>query len=127
MKTAVVRAVASALFHSGVLDALQTRTGRNLVEKKTPQGPRGFPFGVLLYHRVNSDADPYFPSVSTEVFDAQMDYLARHYRVLSLGEILDRIENGLHIDPYTIAITFDDGYRDNLTYAHPILKKYRLP
>lgn len=126
MKTAVVRVVASTLFHSGMVNALQIRTGRSLVEK-TPQGPRGFPFGVLLYHRVNPDADPYFPGVSTEVFDAQMDYLARHYRVLSLEEILKRIENGLEVEPYTIAITFDDGYRDNLTYAHPILKKHRLP
>jgi peptidoglycan/xylan/chitin deacetylase (PgdA/CDA1 family) len=126
MKTAVVRIVASTLFHSGALNALQTRTRRNIIEK-TGLVPQVFPFGVLLYHRVNSDADPYFPRVSTEVFDAQMNYLARHYRVLSLGEILGRIENGLEVQPYTIAITFDDGYRDNFTYAHPILKKYRLP
>ncbi len=126
MKSAGVRVGASVLFHSGVLNALQTRTRRNFVEK-APQAPRVFPFGVLLYHRVNSDDDSYFPGISTEVFDAQMSYLARNYQVLSLGEILRRIEEGLEIEPYTIAITFDDGYRDNFTHAHPILKKYRLP
>ena len=126
MKSAMVRVLASTLFYSGALNALQTRTRQNLV-KKAPQVPQVFPFGVLLYHRVNSDADPYFPGISTEVFDAQMSYLARNYRVLSIGEIFRRIENGLEIEPYTIAITFDDGYRDNLTCAHPILKKYRLP
>ena len=56
-----------------------------------------------------------------------MAYLARNFRVLSLGAILQRIKQGLEIEPYTIAITFDDGYRDNFTHAHPILKKYRLP
>ena len=126
MKSAGVRVGASVLFHSGVLNALQIRRRRNLVEKAS-RTPQVFPFGVLLYHRVNSDADPYFPGVSTEVFDAQMDYLARNYRVLSLTEILKRIGDGSGIEPYTIAITFDDGYRDNLTHAHPILKKYRLP
>ena len=126
MKSAMVRVFVSTLFYSGALNAFQTRTRQNFV-KKVPQVPQVFPFGVLLYHRVNSDADPYFPGISTEVFDAQMRYLARHYRVLSLGEIFRRIESGVEIEPYTIAITFDDGYRDNLTCAHPILRKYRLP
>ena len=121
-----MRAFASTLFYSGMIGGLQSKYKRNLVGKAS-KAPRVFPFGVLLYHRVNSDLDPYFPGMSTSVFDAQMAYLARNYKVLSLGEILRRMQNGSEIEPYTIAITFDDGYRDNLTHAHPILKKYQLP
>jgi peptidoglycan/xylan/chitin deacetylase (PgdA/CDA1 family) len=126
MKSAAVRVGASALFHSGILHVLQTRARTSVVERSVETQQR-LPFAVLLYHRVNSDRDPYFPSVSTSTFEAQMRYLARNYRVLSLAEILNRIQHGLEIEPYTIAITFDDGYRDNLTHAHAILRKYRLP
>ena len=126
LKSVGIRVGASTLYHSGAVNLLQAKARRKLAEKPFDTR-RGFPFGVLLYHRVNSDGDPYFPSVSTEVFDAQMGYLARNYRVLSLGEIISRIQQGLEVEPYTIAVTFDDGYRDNFTHAHPILKKYRLP
>jgi len=37
------------------------------------------------------------------------------------------IEQKNTIPTRTISITFDDGYRDNYTYAFPILKKYGLP
>jgi len=126
IRGALMRAFASTLFYSGMIDGLQSKAKRNLI-KKISNAPRVFPFGVLLYHRVSSDVDPYLPGISSTVFDAQMAYLARNYKVLPLGEILRRMENGIEIEPYTVAITFDDGYRDNLTCAHPILKKYRLP
>jgi len=126
VKSTAVRACASALFRSGFIDFLQSKARARLT--KMPSKPRRIiPFAVLLYHRVNSERDPYFPSISTDVFDSQMRYLARNYRVLALREILDRIEKGLEIQPYTIAITFDDGYRDNFTHARPVLAKYRLP
>jgi peptidoglycan/xylan/chitin deacetylase (PgdA/CDA1 family) len=126
MKSAAVRVGASVLFHSGVLNFLQTRERMRIAEKSF-ETQRRLPFAVLLYHRVNANRDPYFPSVSTNVFEGQMSYLARNYRVLSLAEILNRIQQGLEIEPYTIAITFDDGYRDNFTHAHAVLRKYRLP
>jgi peptidoglycan/xylan/chitin deacetylase (PgdA/CDA1 family) len=56
-----------------------------------------------------------------------MSYISRHFRVLSLGEIIRRVKAGSVIEPFTIAITFDDGYRDNWLYAAPILKKHGLP
>ena len=56
-----------------------------------------------------------------------MRYLASHFRVLSLAEIIERIRAGRGIEPRTIAVTFDDGYRDNYLYVDLILKKYNLP
>jgi peptidoglycan/xylan/chitin deacetylase (PgdA/CDA1 family) len=56
-----------------------------------------------------------------------MSYLAANFQVLSLAEIINRIRQGLGIPPGTVAVTFDDGYRDNFVYAHPILNKYNCP
>jgi peptidoglycan/xylan/chitin deacetylase (PgdA/CDA1 family) len=62
-----------------------------------------------------------------KAFDAQMRYLAANYRVLALADIIKQIRQGVGVAPGTIAVTFDDGYRDNYVYAHPILRKYGLP
>lgn len=86
-----------------------------------------WPFAVLLYHRVDDCRDPYSSAVPVHVFDAQMSYLANNFNVISLSQLLDRVDHGIGIEPRTVAITFDDGYRDNYVYAHPILKKYGLP
>lgn len=86
-----------------------------------------WPFAVLLYHRVDDCRDPYSSAVPVQVFDAQMSYLASHFNVVSLSQVLDRVEQGVGVEPRTVAITFDDGYRDNYVHAHPILKKHGLP
>lgn len=121
LRSAAVRAGAGALYYSGALNLL--RSGRNHGAEKAQISP----FAVLLYHRVNPDNDPFFPAVSVKAFDGQMRYLASHFRVLSLADIIERIRAGREVEPRTIAVTFDDGYRDNYLYAHPILRKYNLP
>jgi peptidoglycan/xylan/chitin deacetylase (PgdA/CDA1 family) len=61
------------------------------------------------------------------MFDRQMAYIARHYQVVPLSELVERLKEGKQLPPYTAAITFDDGFRNNLTVALPILQKYHLP
>lgn len=74
---------------------------------------------VLMYHRVcDTDSDLWQLAVSTKNFEEQLSVLAR-YTVVPLSEIA-------HTDG-GIAITFDDGYLDNLTEALPVLEKYGLP
>jgi peptidoglycan/xylan/chitin deacetylase (PgdA/CDA1 family) len=80
---------------------------------------------ILYYHRVNEDADPFFPSTPTSVFEREMAYLARRYKVVGLAELLDRLEGGR--PEALLAVTFDDGYRDNFENAFPVLQKYGLP
>ncbi len=80
---------------------------------------------ILYYHRVNDDNDPYFPAISTRLFEQEMRYLARHYKVVSLAGLLDCLAEGSP-EP-VVAITFDDGYQDNHQYAFPILQRFGLP
>jgi peptidoglycan/xylan/chitin deacetylase (PgdA/CDA1 family) len=83
-------------------------------------------FQILGYHKVSPVAHPYFEPVHPAVFEEQMLFLKRCYRVMDLSEVVERSQRG-DLPDRAVAITFDDGYFDNYKYAFPILKKYRLP
>ena len=74
---------------------------------------------ILYYHRVNDDNDPFFNAISTTLFEQEMRYISRHYKVLSLGDALKHLESDS--TEAVLAITFDDGYQDNYVNAFPIL------
>jgi len=84
---------------------------------------------IVMYHSVAPEvAKGNLLTVSADTFDKQMSFLKRHrYNVIRLGSIKDYILGKKKIPGRTIAITFDDGYKDNYTYAFPILKKFNLP
>src|SRR5215831_7759475 len=88
---------------------------------------RGMPrVPILTLHRVNDDNDPFMGSLPTAVFAARMAHIARHYRVLTVEDLAARLHDGT-VPRNALAITFDDGYRDNLTHAAPILRRLGLP
>ena len=53
--------------------------------------------------------------------------LARHYRFVSLEDAAEMVAGRKPVRPYSIAVTFDDGYRNNLTHALPVLRKHNVP
>ena len=85
---------------------------------------------ILRYHSVvpGDQASPLYvhPSLAVPVdaFERQIAYLSEHYEVVSLDELLTRVHDGSRRSKPWVAITFDDGYRDNYLYAFPILHKY---
>ncbi len=79
---------------------------------------------VLGWHNV--EGTPCFPSApGTGIggFCDQLDWLERWATVVPLGESLERMEAGEPLPPRAVAITFDDGYRDNLELAAPELER----
>jgi peptidoglycan/xylan/chitin deacetylase (PgdA/CDA1 family) len=86
---------------------------------------------ILMYHSVSSSQDRNWIDPANDcpeaIFDKQMCYLKKHCHVISMDELCKRIEKKEPIKPRTVAITFDDGYLNNLTVAARILKKYELP
>lgn len=83
--------------------------------------PRTF---ILMYHRVTDlEIDPWGLSVSKQNFEEQIAALKKNYKVICLNELLDRKAEH-RLEDNLVAITFDDGYRDNYYNAFPILEKY---
>ncbi len=86
---------------------------------------------VLCYHSVASRRDSRWidpgKRVPVSVFRKQMRFLAKHRNVVSLERIVGAMTSGESLPAGTVAITFDDGYRDNLTEAFPILHGLGLP
>ncbi|NHA15375.1 polysaccharide deacetylase family protein [Thioalkalivibrio sp. XN279] len=86
---------------------------------------------VLMYHSVadREEAAWIDPSnhVAADVFEQQMKWLAEHRKVISLARLVEILRDGGDVEEGTIVITFDDGYRDNLTVAAPILQRFGLP
>lgn len=82
---------------------------------------------VLVYHRVSPPAvDPHRLCVAPDEFAAQMDELNRGFRVLPLDELIARKRVGDMVDR-AVAVTFDDGYTDNLTTVSPIMSEREIP
>ena len=88
---------------------------------------------VLMYHRVCDPEAPGFFGMKSVVsarprdFAAQMDYLCKNYNLVSLEECLAWTYEAQPLPPRALLITFDDGYRDNLTHALPILAARKIP
>ena len=53
--------------------------------------------------------------------------LKEDYEIISLDEMYLRLINNQKHTKKFIAITFDDGYKDNLKLAYPIFKKLEIP
>ncbi len=84
---------------------------------------------IVMYHSVTPSASPQNRLAITDAtFERQMNFLkSRRYNVVPLETLAAMIKEKKKIPQKTISITFDDGYKDNYTYAFPILKKYNLP
>ncbi|MHB1657666.1 MAG: polysaccharide deacetylase family protein [Burkholderiales bacterium] len=81
---------------------------------------------ILMYHRVASLPAYDQLTVSPARFERQMRQLSARHRVVSLADGLQALGAGLLYSPL-VAVTFDDGYLDNLTAAAPILARYGIP
>lgn len=78
---------------------------------------------ILLYHRVGEpELDPQLLAVSRRHFEEHLQVL-RRFRRIALGQLPAPDRAG----PPRIAVTFDDGYADNLKNAKPLLEKYDTP
>ena len=77
---------------------------------------------TLYYHRINALENDYnMLCVSPARFRQQMLYLKNNYPIVRFEDDWSVLKND------AVAITFDDGYLDNLQYAMPVLEELQIP
>jgi peptidoglycan/xylan/chitin deacetylase (PgdA/CDA1 family) len=87
---------------------------------------------ILMLHAVGSEArGVLYPSIlnvyPARVFEAELRYLSRHFSIVPLANIVEGIERNTLGSSHEIALTFDDGLRNNALVAYRILQRLRLP
>jgi peptidoglycan/xylan/chitin deacetylase (PgdA/CDA1 family) len=82
---------------------------------------------ILGYHRISVAADDFHQvCVSPENFAGHMEALREYAYPISLSNLVQSLKQNV-LPPKSVAVTFDDGYVDNLYAAKPILEKYDIP
>ena len=117
---AVRSGIAYALYYSGLLGVIQRSRLRGRAV-------------VLMYHRVLTPAEwarsGSHPGmvVARDSFARHVEALSRHFDVLSLDQFAATLSSGRPFARPSCLITFDDGWRDNLDHALPLLRARNLP
>jgi peptidoglycan/xylan/chitin deacetylase (PgdA/CDA1 family) len=92
----------------------------------SPGGSRGR-LSIFIFHRVLASLDPLLPyEPDAAQFERIVQFIKRSFILIPLGEGVTHLARGT-LPPAAAAITFDDGYLDNLTVALPILKRHEIP
>lgn len=110
----------TAALHSGAFSLLHRLRNRECLT-------------VLMFHRVLPEdlaerfgADPEY-TVTPELLAGILDFCKRHHSPVGLEDVLASREGIRPLPPYPVVITFDDGWKDNLDYAHPVLQAAGVP
>lgn len=88
-------------------------------------------FRIVTYHGVDGRHDPVvnFDRLQTDPawFERQLVALARRFRIVSLRAAVLKFMADSQWPERALAITFDDGYLNNLEVAAPVLARLGLP
>lgn len=118
LRTATKRSIKRALVASGAL-----RMARRFIEGGAL---------VLMYHSVRDEPQLHANSIgidithSTAVFQKQMEHVSRKYSPVTVDDLLLFLGGQKKIPLNCVAVTFDDGYADNVETAAPVLNHFGI-
>jgi len=84
---------------------------------------------VYYYHRVGPfrDGASLRMNVAPEAFREHMSVLARRAHPVTLDVLVECARDGKPFPRGAVSVTFDDGYRDLMGFALPVLRELRIP
>jgi peptidoglycan/xylan/chitin deacetylase (PgdA/CDA1 family) len=85
---------------------------------------------VVMYHYVRDLTQSRYPSIKgrrTDEFEAQLDYIQRHYSVVALRDVLAASRGERPLPPAPCVLTFDDGLSDHFETVFPRLMQRGVP
>jgi peptidoglycan/xylan/chitin deacetylase (PgdA/CDA1 family) len=113
---------------TGAALALADAAGLNAIARRSRRGQ----LLVLGYHGVVSrwhgdDQHTFRNTVSCEEFDHQLDVICRLFNPIGIDRLMASVSGEATLPERAVLVTFDDGYRNNLTNAAPLLEKHGVP
>lgn len=81
---------------------------------------------IFLFHRVHPSSDPLWQPMHPAHFEKIIAYLNKKFHLVKLEDFLENQTTYKPSKKPPAAVVFDDGYRDFITYALPILSKYKV-
>jgi len=85
---------------------------------------------ILFYHGIEYriiDKRIQTIHIPFDLYEKQIHYLRNNFDIISLDYLQESLREGYKISPSQVAITFDDGYKNNLHIVAPFLKTYNIP
>ena len=76
---------------------------------------------IITFHAIG------VPTCPTDAFTAQLENLKQHFHIVSLAALVTALRERRADIAHWVALTFDDGTRNNGTVAAPILQRLGLP
>ena len=123
IKKIVKKALFSLIYYSGLLHLYLV-----LMFKKR----KHFPAVIINYHRFVKSTDGVIDNEPTvthciDDFKKEMCFIKRYFDLVSLDKIVETLKTGRKFKKPTVAVTIDDGYKDNFELLFPILKEFDIP
>jgi len=120
--------LAAALAVTAVAGVVTTAKGFEHAEAAAANGNETVSVPVIMYHSLLKDPDRAGDYVlDPAVFMEDMEYLTENgYTTVFISDIVNYVENGAPMPEKPVAVTFDDGYYNVMTYAYPYMKEHGL-
>jgi peptidoglycan/xylan/chitin deacetylase (PgdA/CDA1 family) len=80
----------------------------------------------FLFHRVSDETDAMWPPMKPVLFSKIINHLTRKFEIVPLEAYLNHPAD-FYSKKGIATILFDDGYKDNIEFAAPVLKKFNCP
>jgi len=113
----ILNSITSILYYCGLVDVISFI--RRIVFKRCR-------ILVLAYHSIGIDRGRDKYQINPVLLDRQLGYLNLRYKVIPLLDLVDILKSGKGLRHDYVALTFDDGLKNNFSEALPILKKYNF-
>ena len=88
---------------------------------------------ILMFHRVidnsNKEENCVLPTIciSRDNFESLIRFISKYYKVISVSDYLKSLKNRFRLPYNGLILSFDDGYKEILENALPLLQEYGLP